>query len=96
MPVSNAIVLKSIPLIASSCVKTPDTIMAPPPSSAMIERLSRSVMISRYVRARSSVATHMGSNPRMICGDVKIGSPWIAGSRGHTLAGKRRKGIGLH
>ena len=45
IPVSSAMVLKSIPAIASSWLRTPLTIIMPPPSRAMIERLSRSVMI---------------------------------------------------
>ena len=46
IPVKRAIVLKSMPRIASSWLKTPDTTIAPAPSIAMIERLMRSVMTS--------------------------------------------------
>ncbi len=47
IPVNSAIVLKSIPRIASSWLKTPETTMHPAPSKAMIERLMRSVTTSR-------------------------------------------------
>jgi len=47
MPVNSAIVLKSMPRIASSWLSTPETIRAPAPSSAIIERLMRSATISR-------------------------------------------------
>ena len=47
MPVRRAIVLKSMPRTASSWVSTPLMIISPAPSSAMIERLIRSVTIRR-------------------------------------------------
>ena len=47
IPVNSAIVLKSMPRIASSWVNTPETIISPAPSSAMIDRLMRSVMTRR-------------------------------------------------
>jgi hypothetical protein len=47
IPVNNAIVLKSMPRMASSWLSTPKTIMTPAPSMAMIERLMRSAMTSR-------------------------------------------------
>ena len=47
MPVKSAIVLKSMPRIASSWLSTPEMIISPAPSRAMIERLMRSAMTSR-------------------------------------------------
>jgi hypothetical protein len=47
IPVNSAIVLKSMPRMASSWLSTPETIMTPPPSRAMIERLMRSATTSR-------------------------------------------------
>ena len=47
IPVNSAIVLKSMPRIASSWVRRPLTTITPAPSSAMIERLIRSAMIRR-------------------------------------------------
>ena len=46
IPLSNAIVLKSMPRMASSWLSTPETIMTPAPSIAMLERLIRSATTS--------------------------------------------------
>ena len=68
IPVNSAIVLKSMPRIACSWVNTPETTMIPAPSSAMIERLMRSVMTSTYVRAKMTIATQNGSAPNSEAG----------------------------